>query len=95
LGHFGGFMLAQGLDRRLVRRRGVCNGCHRHCGGVRRGFVVAGDRGASAFKANLRYFSGAWIADVRSAAFVVIGVCKPAFVLAVLIIPVSQAKSCG
>jgi len=58
-------------------------------------FIGTAVRGASVFKANLRYFSGAWVADVRSAAFVVIAVRKPAFELAVFIMRVSQAKSCG
>jgi hypothetical protein len=61
LGRLGGFrslLLSLGdlcsLDSRLVRCSCVCNGCRRHYGGVRRGFVVAVVRRASAFKVNLR-----------------------------------------
>jgi hypothetical protein len=90
LGRFGGL---RSLGRRLVRRSCICSGCRCHYGGVRRGFVVAVVviRGASIFKGNLSYISGAWIADGSSVAFVIVALRKPALVLAAFLMHVPQA----
>jgi hypothetical protein len=82
------------IGRRLARCSCVCSGRRRRFSGTRRDFAVAVvARGASAFKANRRNFSGAWIADISCVAFVVVAVRKPALVLAVFLMHVSKFTS--
>jgi hypothetical protein len=47
--------------------------------------VVVAIKRTSVFEVNLRYFSGAWIADISCVAFVVVAVRKPALALAVFL----------